>query len=342
MPLSRRDMLFAAAGALSTRCGAAVPAANAVGVAAFSYNLRLGRERELRDPLRFLQFCRARGAGGAQVGIPADADAAALRRALDETRMWLEGSVRLPRDAGDVERFDAEVRAAKAAGATVLRTVMLSGRRYETFATVDDFRRFRETSTRSVQLAAPVVERHGVQLAVENHKDYRADEQVALLRRIGSERIGVCLDTGNNLALLEEPLETVAALAPLAFTVHLKDMAVDECPEGFLLSEVPFGKGFLDLRRVTETIQRAQPLIRFNVEMITRDPLVVPCLREKYWATFPQLPAPVLARALASVREHPQGRPLPRVEGLSEAERLQREDDNVRECLAYAARQFRG
>ena len=70
--------------------------------------------------------------------------------------------------------------------------------------------------------------------------------------------------------------------------------------------------------------------------MITRDPLPVPCLTEKYWATFGTLPGLHLARTLSMVRAHSSRRPLPRVEGLTVEERLGREDENVRRCLDYA------
>ena len=62
---------------------------------------------------------------------------------------------------------------------SVVRTVMLSGRRYETFATAAAFRRFAEESAHALGLAAPVVARHGIRLAVENHKDWRPDELLA-------------------------------------------------------------------------------------------------------------------------------------------------------------------
>ena len=153
--------------------------------------------------------------------------------------MYLEGIVALPRDAAGLERFEAEVRTAKQAGAQVVRTVMLSGRRYETFATHAAFRRFAEASAGALGLAAPVVARHGILLAVENHKDWRADELLAMLERTGNDHVGVCLDTGNSIALLEDPMEVVEALAPRAFTTHFKDMGLEEYREGFLLSEVP-------------------------------------------------------------------------------------------------------
>lgn len=312
-------------------------------MAAFSYAGRLGRRKELRDPLAFLQFCRERGAGGVQISIPQQDEAyyRQVRRYLEESRAWLEGQVRLPRDAADGDRFQAEVRAARNAGAAVVRTVMLSGRRYETFATAAEYREFKRTSARSMELAQPIVSRLRMRLAVENHKDYRTDELVDLLRRIGSEWVGVTVDTGNNLALLEEALPTVEALAPYAFTVHLKDMAVEECADGFLLSEVPFGRGFLDLPRLVATLRKHRPEIRFNVEMATRDPLRVPCLTENYWATLPTVPASTLARMLTLVRERREGRPLPRVADLPVDQRLELEDANARACLAYVGRKLR-
>jgi len=63
-------------------------------------------------------------------------------------------------------------------------------------------------------------------------------------------------------------------------------MAVQEYEEGFLLSEVPLGEGFLDLKKMVAILQKANPTIQFNLEMITRDTLKIPCLTPKYWATM--------------------------------------------------------
>src|SRR5262249_26977588 len=201
-------------------------------------------------------------------------------------------------------------RTAKACGAAVLRVAILSGRRYEKFATDADFRRFAAASYESLGLAEPVVTRAGLRLAVENHKDWRTDEQLALLKKLGSRSVGVNVDTGNNIALLEDPHEVVAALAPLAFSTHIKDMGVREYDDGFLLAEVPLGTGFLDLKRIVQTLRKARPEVNLNLEMITRDPLKVPCLTDRYWATFENLPGRHLARTLAMVRKHAAKKPL--------------------------------
>src|SRR5262249_27460546 len=154
------------------------------------------------DPLKFLTFCRERRLGGIQLPIGVrDAEyVKKLRSMLDESGMYLEGSVRPPRDKTDAERFGAELATASAAGVTVVRTVMLGGRRYETFRRAEEYRAFKDRALRSLEIAEPIVARLKVRLAVENHKDYRTQELAELMRHLGSEYIGVCVDTGNNLA----------------------------------------------------------------------------------------------------------------------------------------------
>jgi sugar phosphate isomerase/epimerase len=345
MTLTRREMLAACATALpGIGAWAAGPGERQhLGIVIHSFPVRTAADRAagkpgIAEPLAFVEHCHALGAGGVQVGIGARDQAylKQLRKKLDAFGMYLEGIVRLPADRADVDRFDAEVRSAKEAGAAVARTVLLNGRRYETFGSAAEFDRWAERSFRSLGLAEPVVARHGVRLAVENHKDYRADEQVAVLKRIDSRQVGVCLDTGNSIALLEEPMEFIEALAPWAFTTHFKDMAVAEYEDGFLLAEVPLGDGFLDLKKVIETLRRSRPDIRFNLEMITRDPLRVPCLTAKYWTTFEALPGRHLARVLRMVRENKPRQPLARISNLSREQQLAVEEANVRKSLAYA------
>jgi sugar phosphate isomerase/epimerase len=328
----------AAVPAVSSRPAAADDGRGALGFVIHAFPVRGSSEPGFSDPARFLDHCRGLGARTIQVGLGArdDAGADALRARAEAASMTLEGIVSPPRTEADVARFEAEIRTARRAGATVVRTTMLRGRRYETFDSDASFRRATDDALRSLTLAAPLLDRHGVRLAVENHKDWRADELLGLLKRVGSNRVGVCLDTGNSIALLEDPMETLSALAPLAFTSHLKDMAVAESPDGFLLSEVPFGTGILDMPRVVRTLRSANPEIRFQIEMITRDPLKIPCLTDRYWSTFPALPGLHLARSLSFVRAHPPASPLPRISPLAPDARLRAEDENLRQCVLYA------
>lgn len=312
-----------------------------LGIVIHSYGIRQSKHPASRfqDPLAFLEYCRALGARGVQITLSAisSAEAERLRARAEQAEMYVEGMASLPRDVADTARFEAELQTAKACGATVLRSVMLSGRRYETFDSAEQFAEFKQRSWESLVRARPVVERLGVRLAIENHKDWRVDELLGILRRIDCPLVGICLDTGNSIALLEEPHAVVEAYAPHTFTTHFKDMAVRPAPDGFLLAEVPLGTGMLDLPRMVSLLREQPQRVNLNLEMITRDPLRVPCLEQKYWATFADLPARDLANALRLVRTRCAAAELPTISGQPLELQLAREDENVRASLQFAA-----
>jgi sugar phosphate isomerase/epimerase len=349
-PMTRRKMLGTLAGAIpllgvaTSLFGADNSRRKRLGVCTYSYNIHWKAARDgnpkvrFKDTIEFLEYCHQLGAGGVQIGVGSrDAEYPKKVRAKAEAyEMYFEGQASLPQQSSEVDRFDVEIQAAREAGAGVVRTAMLGGRRYETFDSAEAFRQFAEKSWQSLVLAEPILKKHRVRLAIENHKDRRVPELLDLLNRISSEYVGVCVDVGNNIALLDEPMAVVEALAPFAFSTHLKDMAVQEYEEGFLLSEVPLGEGFLDLKTMVAVLQKAHPAIQFNLEMITRDPLKIPCLTKQYWATMDAVSARQLAGALALVRKNAAKKPLPHTSGLDLDRQLALEDDNVKASFGYA------
>jgi sugar phosphate isomerase/epimerase len=338
-PTRREALAVGAAGLLGLAAADRPKTPNArMGVVIHSYALR-----RFDGPLSFLEHCAALGAGGVQtqLGVRDESYAAKVRDLLKKHALFLEGSIALPRDRADVGRFTAEVETAKRCEATTCRTVLMNGRRYEVFETASAFRKFLDRARQALALARPVVEKHRLRLAVENHKDLQAAELLEVIRKLDSPFVGVCIDTGNNIALLETPQKTVELLAPHAFTTHVKDMAVEEYTDGFRLAEVPLGTGFLDLPGLAAALRKARPEIRLNLEMITRDPLQIPCLVQGYWAALQDIPGRQLAEMLALVRAKAARRPLPRVSKSSREDRLKREEENVRASLRYAADRLR-
>jgi hypothetical protein len=89
-----------------------------------------------------------------------------------------------------------------------------------------------------------------------------------------------------------------------------------------------------------EAVRKANPAVEFNLEMITRDPLRVPCLTESYWATMESAPASQLARALAVIKQNRSAKPLPKTTGLPLDQQLALEDENVRQSIRYGREQF--
>jgi sugar phosphate isomerase/epimerase len=118
-------------------------------------------------------------------------------------------------------------------------------------------------------------EDHGVVLALENHIDLTADEMVDVVRTLESPWLGVCLDTGNNLRLHEDPLVVAAKLAPLARATHVKDIGVRPGdPKDFAFwPSVPLGKGIVDIGRVLALLRKAgyKGLLAIEVDFLHPD-----------------------------------------------------------------------
>jgi sugar phosphate isomerase/epimerase len=308
-----------------------------MGLSADSFqSVRFGTPQRILAVDRLMDLAVAVGAGGVHGGMTEiDFDwAKRTRRKREELDLYVEIQTFLPRE--DPSVFEHAVKVAKEAGASSLRVVCLLGRRYEMFDSLEQWKEAVKGFHRQIAAAVPIVERHRMPLGIENHKDWRVDEQVTLLKHYSSEYVGVSLDTGNNLSVLDDPHETVEKLAPYTFNTHFKDMGVEETPTGFNLSEVPLGEGMLDLTRMVRVIRASRPEVRFSLEMITRDPLHVPCLTGKYWSTFTDVGGGVLARALTEIRANTPRAPLPRIGGLSDERRYALELELVNRSIDYA------
>jgi sugar phosphate isomerase/epimerase len=262
-----------------------------------------------------------------------------FRQKLEKYNMHLICDPRLPRQDSDVAAFETQIKAFKDAGSVACHAA-LTGRRYEDYTTFEPFKQMFEQCKKSVELAEPILRKYKMRLGIENHKGWRSAEQANWLKQLGSEWVGVCFDFGNNISLCEEPMETARTLAPYTVFAHIKDMAVEEYEDGFLLSEVPMGEGILDLKQMVQMLRKVDPGMIFDLEMITRDSLKIPVFTSKYWVTFDDSYSPLPARDLAKVltlvkKNHPKA-PLPRITGLSREAQVRLEDEYNSKCIAYA------
>ena len=337
--LTRRELL-AAAGSAAMLAHAGKTTLR-MGGAPTAFAVRSRAARAGNTKFDVVEHCHNLGLGGVETSRPPETPDAAksFRQKLEGYNMRVIFNVPLPRKKEDIDAFDTGVKAAKDAGAIALHAA-LTQRRYEQFDEFAPFKKSFEQNQLSVSLAEPVLRKYRIRLAIENHKGWRAAEQAAWFKRLGSEYVGVCLDFGNNIALCETPDETFRLLSPMAIFCHIKDMAVERYPEGFLLSEVPFGEGIIPLKQWVVTLREKDPEMLFYLEMITRDPLKVPVLTDKYWVTFDDsyspLPGRDLAKVLELVRDNPPKKPLPKISGLSPAEQVKAEDDYNQQCIDYA------
>lgn len=235
------------------------------------------------DTLEFLEHAHRFGAAGIHAVINNDPEK--IRARAEQFEMYVEAMVPLPSNGSTVQ-LEQSLKDAKAAGASALRAACLGTRRYETFKTKEAWQAHVAASRRSLDAAVPMLDKFKIPLGLENHKDWRSDEFLELLRQYSSEYFGVCLDFGNNISLMERPMETIEALAPFTVSTHVKDIAVGACEGGFLLLEVVLGQGLIDLKQAVTWIRQARPATRFSLEMITRSPLIIPMIGDDYLETF--------------------------------------------------------
>jgi sugar phosphate isomerase/epimerase len=340
--MNRRELLATAA--FASNAAAALGASNRVLRNMGSAGPGLcARIRAMGKSWDIVEYCHEKGLGAAHTTLPADLDPVkvkALGNQIEKYDMRLTVGLRTPRTEADLPKYEAAVKAASGMGGRVACVHdSFSGRRYEQFKSAAEYHAFFAGCQKGVQLVEPILRKYKMPLAIENHKAWRSQELADWVKAIGSEYVGVCLDLVNNVSLIETPQQTIDTLAPYTIFVSFKDIGVDFYDQGILLSEVPFGDGYLDLAGIVARFQKKNPRMLFQLEMLTRDPLKVPIFTEQYWKVFDDR-SPASSRDLAMlvdwIRKSPPKRPLPRTSGLSPEGVLALEDECNQRCIDYA------
>lgn len=344
--MTRREIMTAAAGV--SMAAAAAPVAGArvlknMGTAGPGLGARIAAARAAGKTWDIVEYAHEKGLGAAHISLAYDTPAAEIARIRKQVNDWdmrLTVGVRSPKSGADLSKYEAVVKAcAEMDGRVVCVHDPFSGRRYEQFKTAAEYHQFFDVCKASVRRAEPVLRKHKMPLAIENHKAWRSQELADWVKSTGSEYVGVCLDVVNNVSLVETPQQTIDILAPYAIFISFKDIGVDFYEEGILLSEVPFGDGHLDLAGLVARFQKQNPKMLFQLEMLTRDPLQVPVFTDAYWKVYDDK-SPASARDLAMlvgwIHNHRPKKPLPRTTGLNAAQRLALEDACNQQCIDYA------
>ncbi len=143
----------------------------------------------------------------------------------------------------------------------------------------------------------------GVKIALENHADMQARELKTLVEEAGPKFVGVCLDSGNPVWVVEDPYLSLETLAPYVVTTHLRDSVLFETPRGAAFQWVNLGDGCLDAPRFVAELHRLCPGVPVHLETISgREPTELPYLERVFWRAFPKTPAWEFARFLELVR----------------------------------------
>ncbi|HEX8235890.1 MAG TPA: sugar phosphate isomerase/epimerase family protein [Abditibacteriaceae bacterium] len=97
----------------------------------------------------------------------------------------------------------------------------------------------------------------GTTLGIENHDRFPARVLRDMIEAVGSEGVGVCLDTANSLGAGEGIGEVAEVLAPYTVNLHIKDFTIERLPYlmGFTVSGRPAGGGMLNVPELLQQLQ---------------------------------------------------------------------------------------
>lgn len=303
--MTRRS--FLAAGVLAGASAAAAPERMPLGYNTYclrSHNwlddrlLRYAHEQKL-DAV-FLQ-------DSSDPGMMAPAHWADVRAQANGLGLHLEtgGGAVLPRSPEEMqtkaEGLRTQIRRAKALGSPVVRCLFAGNRAALPPGPIEQHietmvKLFRQVRSEALEA--------GLKLAVEVHKDLQAWEFKMFLDEVGTDFVGIYLDTGNPVFVLEHPLQTVETLGPYAVTLHLRDSVVYEHPRGVAMHWVPLGEGVVDFRAIMAKAREVCPGVYVYAKPITGRPAeVLPYLEPQFWSSYPKARSADLARFLSLAKK---------------------------------------
>lgn len=267
-----------------------------VGLSALSFSYRcglVGRDtpRAIPEPMEAEDVIALAARAGLQsVALPlgllpdlSPARLAALRERLASCGL----APVLDVEVADVAALEAAIPVAAAIGARVLRALaspVLEGARA---AFRPDWDAYLDEVVGRLRAVAPLAERHGVTVALENHQDLTSADLLRVIEAVGSPCLGVTFDPVNALVVAEDPFAAFQRLAPHVRNVHLSDYVAYPSHEGWRLVRCALGEGDLNLRRLIALIGELAPAALCQIELVSHSARHVRLLTDAWWRGYP-------------------------------------------------------
>jgi sugar phosphate isomerase/epimerase len=173
----------------------------------------------------------------------------------------------------------------------------------------------------------------GIRIAIENHAgDMQSHQLKTLIEEAGRDFVGACLDSGNPLWTLEDPLVALETLYPYVLTSHVRDSDVWKVPEGAAVAWVRMGEGNVRIDEYVRQYVARCPGKALSLESIVTGPRVYAYRDPAFWDAYRDVPAWEFQRFVEiAERGAPRSAP-PRLD--ADAARL-REREDLEASLAY-------
>lgn len=226
------------------------------------------------------------------------------------------------------EQIAAGLKISRIIGASAMRVVLGSASERPEIA------KHQDNLKRVLNAMRSQIRDSGVKLALENHNgDMQAREIKVLIEEVGSDILGVCIDSGNPLVVLEDPHLTLELLGPYTVATHIRDTAVWRVPEGVAVRWVNMGEGNVDIDGWIRKMLQMRPGLPVTFENLpSATPRVTRVFDAETYRYFPKMPAADLARYLALAE---RGKPVPATPPTPGKSRGQQQCEDLAVCVRY-------
>ena len=226
-----------------------------------------------------------------------DAALAALRDRIAELRMTPVISLGPP-----LEDVGSAIRSAVGVNAKIVRlglSPVLCGDRNAWGARWNEMVEHARSTLREF---APRAEDAGLTFAIENHQDFGSQELVDFCGESGPN-VGICIDTGNPLAVGEDPLAFARRVAPLVRHVHLKDYNAQWTDEGYRLVRCAIGDGAVPFVELEKILGEHHSSLTASLEPGALEARHVRLFQPEWWNGYAARTAAELGPCLAAARQ---------------------------------------
>ena len=224
-----------------------------LGIDSYMYHLHFGKHQDFQNPEPvdvwwFLKEVVRLGLDGVQIDpfhLPTDA-VDKIADFVSQHGLYIEHSMGTIR--ADVVKENLAL--ARRLGARVMRCFVGGGFERDATAHQAKLRRAVDELRQCVEAA----DRAQVTIAIENHGDIRAEGLMQIMDELRHDRVGVCFDVGNALAVGDDPVEACRTVGRHIVATHFSDRKQVQAKGRTFNVGVALGEGEIDLAGALEVI----------------------------------------------------------------------------------------
>lgn len=132
------------------------------------------------------------------------------------------------------------------------------------FETAPNWQAQRDAVADLILECSPVLRRRDARLLIKTHEEITTTEILALVRRVGSDLLGVAFDPINVVCRMEGPEQAARRVAPYAAAVHVDDAVLRFEEGGMRRYLAPIGEGVIDWDMMLSCMPEAKVWIEMH------------------------------------------------------------------------------